>query len=673
MKQKKEIQARPAQLQKKESGFFMHNKEIILLGFVILLTFLIYSPALNHAFTNWDDNDYVTENPYVKAISVDNINHIFREPMALNYHPLTMISLALNYSLSGNDPWSYFLVNILLHLCNIILTFYFAYLLLDRNKVMALFIAAVFALHPMHVESVAWVAERKDTLYAFFFLSGLIAWLFYVNKRKWKWYLLSLVLFLLSGFSKPSSVVFPFVLLLIDYLNRQKFSFRLIVEKLPFILISIGIGIATLHAQVGKAVVDIKQYNLVQQMLFASYGFFIYIFKLIIPTGLSALHPVPVFNANLDLPAIYYASPVLDLIIIGSVIYSLKYTRLLAFGLIFYFLNIVLTLQFFQVGSAVIAERYTYMAYTGLLIGLVWLIGQASAKYKVPMSRFYILMVIFCGFLAFAAARRVSVWKNSGTLWEDVIKSYPKSYTAYNNLGYYYVTVNNLDKAEAEFTKSLEYQPDFVDALNNRATAYRLKKKNREAVTDYTRAITLNPRHIKALTGRGTSYGELGILDSALNDFNTAYAIDSLAAFTFCDRGAVYFKLGRYKDAIEECSRKIAYNPKNMDAYLNRAVAYSVLEQWDPAIRDYSVVINAGTDNVAVYEWRGVSYTNIGQFQLAINDFTQGLKIDSNRASLYSNRAQAYTKLKMLKESAIDLEKARQLGAVVPNPTSATD
>jgi tetratricopeptide (TPR) repeat protein len=648
-----------------EQGFIAKNKEIFLLAVVLLITIVIYFPALNHSFTNWDDNDYITGNQYIKSLSPENLQYIFTEPIALNYHPLTMLSLALNYRLSGEEPASYFFVNILFHLFNTLLTFYFAFLLLGRNKLSALFVAAIFAVHPMHVESVAWISERKDVLYTFFFLSGLISWIFFMDKRRWPWYLLSFVLFVLSGLSKPSSVVFPLILLLLDYFYKRKFNLLSIVEKLPFFAISIFIGLATLHAQIGISVVDIKQFNLIQQFLFASYGFFIYIAMLIFPVGLSALHPVPAFNTSLDLPWIYSVTPVINLVIVGFILYSLKNSRMLFFGLIFYFLNIFLTLQVIQVGSAVMAERYTYLSYIGLLTGLSWLMTQTAIKRKIAMKWIYLVMVVFFGLMAILSFQRVSVWKNSGSLWTDVISKYPKSHTAYNNRGYFYVQEKKYDKALPDFTKAIDLMPNFADALNNRGGVYRLLDQNRLAVVDYTNALLIQPDYVNALAGRGNAYAGLGLLDSALIDLNKAFKINPALANALGDRGSVYFRLGQFENAIEDCSRKIAIDPENITSYLNRGVAYSSLQKWDLALKDYTVVLNATPENLNVYEWRGVAFRCLGSYQPAIDDFSRGIKMSPAKSSLYVNRAVAYKKAGMLQEAINDVKMARKLGANV--------
>jgi len=635
---KQRIQNKKRKLSKKtdtgknyKGNFFIKKKEVILLACIIVITVIIYFPALHHKFTNWDDDIYITNNKYIKALTPANIEHLFTKPVALNYHPLTMLSFALNYKISGPDPFSYFLVNLIFHIFNIILTYYLAYLLLDRNKISALFVAAIFAVHPMHVESVAWISERKDVLFTFFFLSSMLAWISYISKKHWKWYLFSFILFAFAGFSKPSAVVLPLVLLLIDYFYKRKFKLFLFAEKIPFLIISIGIGLATIYAQKNAAVADIRSYNLVQQCLFASYGFFIYIFKLFVPFGLSALHPAPVFKNSFDLPWIYFVSPVFSGLIIAVVIYTRKFSRIVLFGLLFYFLNIMLTLQFIQVGTAVIAERYTYISYTGLLLGIVWLINYTSKRKKIPMSWMYSLMILYFGILSILASRRVSIWKNSEVLWTDVITQYPGSYIAYNNRGSFYLAEN----------------------------------LPRLAISDYTKTLSIDSNYVKAISGRGHAYFALDILDSALHDFNRAYRIDSSLAISLGNRGAVFFKLGQFQNAIDECNRVIANYPDNTDAYLNRGVSYSSLQQWDLAIKDYTYVINGHSENASVFLWRGVAYRKKGLLKDAISDFTQGIAKAPSNPEMYTNRSIAYELAGMHLNAAEDVKTARKLGANV--------
>jgi protein O-mannosyl-transferase len=665
VQQKKRAPVKPAVKKTKEQGFITKYRELLLLAVVLVVTLVIYLPALHHRFTNWDDIDYITDNLVIKSLSPANLEIIFTKPLAANYHPLTMLSLALNYKFSGLEPLSYFLVNIILHLFNIVLTYYFAFLLLGRNKPLALFVAAIFAVHPMHVESVAWISERKDVLYAFFYLAGMIAWIRYVTGKGWPWYLFALALFVLSALSKPSSVVFPLILFLLDYLYKRKSGIMLFAEKVPFLAVSAWIGIETIYAQIHSAVAPLDNYSLIQRFLFASYGFFIYIFKLFIPYGLSTLHPFPVLGKSAGLPWVYFIAPVVVLLVIGLVAWSLKYTRFLLFCLLFYFFNIILTLQFMQVGSAVIAERYTYISYIGLLAALAWLVNRASEQRRISLKYVYPVMILFFGAMTVLGSQRVGVWKNSEVLWTDVLEKYPESADAYNSRGYYFLKEKMYDRALPDFNRALEIRPSLLDALNNRGSVYRIQNNPRMAISDYNRALAINPNYSLAISGRGNAYFTLNILDSALADFDRAISINPSLAVAYGNRGAVWFRRGDFNRAIEECTKAIGLDPFYTDGILNRAVAYSSLGKWDQAIGDYTAVLQTITDNPSVYEWRGIAYRSKGAFREAISDFTEGIRLDPRRPTLYVNRAMALQQAGKHREAVDDVIMARQLGSDV--------
>ena len=211
---------------KKEKNSNQRQIILFMLAGLIILTVLVFSPMLSNQFTSWDDGDYITKNSNITALNSTNLKTIFTKPIAYNYHPFTMLSLAINYSFSKLNPYSYFLTNLILHCLNIILVFYYVFLLSKKNIHVALFTAIVFAIHPMHVESVAWATERKDVLYTFFFVLGLICHHLYLDNNKQKYLWLTFIFGVLSMFSKPAAIIFPFVLIATEYYRFGKFEFK---------------------------------------------------------------------------------------------------------------------------------------------------------------------------------------------------------------------------------------------------------------------------------------------------------------------------------------------------------------------------------------------------------------------------------------------------------------
>src|SRR5258706_5022627 len=271
--------------------------------FILLLTFLAYIPALRAGFVNWDDGDYIVDNLIVKDFA--NLKSILSTPVQGNYHPLTMLSMAINYQISGLNAWSYHLFNLVFHLINCFLVYRLAMLLSYRNIIIAFTTAVLFGIHPMHVESVAWVSERKDVLYGLFFLAALISYTRYADTGSKKQYLFAIFLMMLSLLSKPAAVVFPAALFCIDILRKRKLTLTLIIEKIPFFIPALIMGILTYYGQSNTGATDMAAFfGIGIRILIGFYGIMMYFFKMILPFNLSAFYPFPA--RNISLPNEYY-------------------------------------------------------------------------------------------------------------------------------------------------------------------------------------------------------------------------------------------------------------------------------------------------------------------------------------------------------------------------------
>ena len=268
--------------------------------FIAGITALVFSPMLGNGFTNWDDEGYILANGLLRG---PDWKGIFTQQVVGNYHPLTILSLALNYALTELNPFSYVLFNLLLHVTNTLLVFYFIWILSEKKTWIAVFTALLFGLHPMHVESVAWISERKDVLYTLFFLLSLIQYWRYLNAGKILNYWLSFIFFILSIVSKPAAIVLPLVLFLLDYWKGRSFNrtaFResrlwrkVIIEKIPFFIVSVAFAVITLKIQSQTAVAGLDVYPLWMRLFFAFYVVMIYCFRFFIPYPLAAFHPYP--------------------------------------------------------------------------------------------------------------------------------------------------------------------------------------------------------------------------------------------------------------------------------------------------------------------------------------------------------------------------------------------
>ena len=647
----------------------MRNYSLFALLALLCLTFWAYQPSLNGELTNWDDPAYVTNNNLIKDLSFESLKAFFTETVVFNYHPLTMLSLSANYQISGLNPYSYHLVNLLFHLFNTILVFYFISLLTSGKKIVAWIVAALFALHPMHVESVAWISERKDVLYAFFMLASMICFVFYIQQQKRKFYIFAFLLAILALLSKPAAVILPFLLFLLDFWFQRSFSVKTILEKTPFFVLAVIIGVLTVLAQADNALMNVTEYTLWQKTAFASYGFLIYFFKLFWPFNLSAFYPYPISSSSESLSLTYQLAPLFVLLFGVLVAFSYRYTKNILWAILFYFFNIVLVLQFINVGSAIIAERYTYVAYISIfmILALAHHALQDISNQKLG-KQLYQFGLVFWGIVVLGCAylthERCKVWQNSGTLWQNVVEQFPNSYGAYASRGEYFLEQKKYDKALADFDKALSIRSNLESVLTNRGNIYRQQKKYDKALADYDKAIAIKASEF-AHNNRGNAFFSIGKNAEALADYNKAIALAPNYDKGYGNRGAVYFRMGKHDEALADFNKALALNPDYDDAYMNRGVIRSIKGDFANAQTDYTRFLQKNPTHHQSLHWRGIAFLNTEKPQAALQDFDKAIQIFPQQAEYYFNRSKAHKALKQNDKALQDAEQAQKMGYAV--------
>jgi tetratricopeptide (TPR) repeat protein len=535
-----------------------------LLG-VLGITALCLIPMLNNGFTNWDDDVYVTSNSIIKAPDWE---AIFTGPSAYNYHPLTMLTLAFNYAISGIDPFSYHLVNWLLHLLNTSLVFLFIYKISGRKVFVAAFTALIFGIHPMHMESVAWISERKDVLYACFFLLALLQYWNFLETGKRSKFLYCFIFFILSLLSKPAAIILPFVLLLLDYWHSRSFNWKVLAEKIPFFIFSLLFGIITIRVQSAEAIVGFDTYPLWTRFFFACYTIMIYTARFFVPYPLSAFHPYPSVD-SLGLPVLL--SPIF-MIALLILLWLKRKDKLLVFSLLFFVVNLLLVVQFLSIGLTIVSERYTYIPY----IGLSFLAGMWLNKYLESRSSSFIKAIPFIIGIIFGVIsfQRTKVWKDGDTLWSDVVKRYPDAATPRSNHADYlrktaglpaYISQRDelLRKALEESSMAIKLKPTHIKAYVNRQNIYLVLEKYSLAIADAETLLKLEPSNSQAFYTKGFSYMKLDREDSSLFWFNKSIEAYPNADFVLEARGTLLFnKFKRYNEAIADFTKAIELNPK---------------------------------------------------------------------------------------------------------------
>jgi tetratricopeptide (TPR) repeat protein len=570
MKRKKEIKHSPAvknnPVNPVNNSEPFHWKMYGTLAAILILTGLVYSPVFQNGFVNWDDNVYIKENPLIYNFD---LKAIFSNYVSANYHPLTILVLAIEYHFFKLNETGYHAVNLFLHLLNVMLVF-FAVLKLSKKTEVAFVTCLLFGIHPLHVESVAWAAELKDLLYTFFFLSAYFFYLKYLEELKSKYYIIALFLFLLSLLSKAMAASLPMVLILTEYYLGRKMNAKLWFEKIPFFLMAIGLGLVAVVAQRTAGATEMMVFPFQERIVYASYGFINYLYKVLFPLQLSAYYPYPVSPGE-SIPVVYYIFLVAFILIIVAVLYSIRFTKKIIFGIGFFSITVFLVLQLLPVGRVIMADRYSYIP----SIGIFYLLGEGfyslwSKNQKIiPITLVSILAVFF----SIKTFSQCGVWKNSITLWSDVIKQHQTVSIAYNNRSLALKSDKKFDQALEDCSKAILLDANYSEAYINRGTILRDMNRYDEALKDYNTAISQKPNFEKAYVNRGILYLFTNKFNEALADFNNSIQLNSNFAESHYHQGLVYYNLKRYDEAINSYTKAIKLRPYYAEAYFSRGVS----------------------------------------------------------------------------------------------------
>jgi tetratricopeptide (TPR) repeat protein len=523
---------------KNKKPFLNTNRALLI---IIITTIIVFIGVKNNTFVGWDDEVYITQNPYLK-LSVSNIKHSFLEG---EYHrmyvPLTALSLSINEHFSGLSPKGYLITNLLLHLISVVLCF-FIIKKLSNNLSIAFWVSLIFAIHPVQAEVVAYAAGRRDVLYTLFLFASYFVYLKYINsKESGKYLSISILFFTLSLFSKTQGLLFPFLLIATDYLYKRKiFSRKLILEKIPFFVLSVIFGIITIAILVKQKSPEfhisreVMETPIAERIIYAFFGFVNYIINAIFPFKLSLIHPYPLSGV----PLIAYISVLLGG---GLGIYALiafvKKRELWQFGLLFFIISIVLMLQIFPNSYGVMNDHYMYAALPGLALSINILMKKLIKKSSVYTS----VVVLYILTLSVISIKRVETFRTPFSVYSDVISKYPDSYVAYNNRGTAFYNIGKLVEAKADFNSSIEIYSDNAYAYNNRAVINIATGNFQDAISDLNNAISLKSEYADAYSNRAIAKAVLGD-NSAIGDHNKAVELSPQEPKYRFNRGVFYIQ-----------------------------------------------------------------------------------------------------------------------------------
>ena len=534
----------------------------------MVATLALYNPVNRHPFVNYDDDRYITENLHVhNGLTWRTITWAFTATEQGNWHPLTWLSHALDYQLFHQNPAGHHFTSLLIHAANAVLLFLFL-MYATRRLGPSLFVAALFALHPINVESVAWVAERKNVLCTFFFFATLIAYCWYARQPDWRRYLVFAGLFVLGLMSKPMVITLPFVLLLLDYwpLGRIRGGradataaplSKLVVEKLPLIALSAASAVITMQAQrAGGAMRSTAQFSLAVRLENAVMAYAMYLWKMIWPSHLSPIYPHP----GDSLAGWQVGTSALVLLAVTAVALKFRARRYLLTGWLWFLGTLVPVIGLVQVGDQAMADRYAYIPLVGIFIMIAWRIADLADSKQIGLVVRVIPAACVLLALSFATNRQLGYWSSNYDLWTHAVAVTGRNFIAQDNLGGALLWLGKTDEAYLHFQAAAEINP--LDPMSRSNLGAYLQEHGHmaEAIEKYNRVITLT--------------SDPGLL-----------------AATYANLGAAYRKLGEDEKARTSYDQALQLNPNQYNAYLGLGELLEKQSRLDDAISNYSKAV----------------------------------------------------------------------------------
>jgi len=543
---------------------------MLIISLLLIAAILIsYWQVKDFDFICFDDKPYVTENRRVQSgLTVKGFIWAFTTFHASNWHPLTWLSHMLDCELYGLNPMGHHWTSLQIHIANTLLLFFILQYMTGALWRSA-FVAALFALHPLHVESIAWVAERKDVLSTFFGMLALLSYCRYAKQPTLAGYLL-IILFLSMGLmAKPMLVTLPFLLLLLDFwpLERLRFVtvFRLVLEKIPlFVPVIISSCLTFMAQQSSGAVKSLESFPLTVRAANAFVSYASYAVKAIWPHNLTVFYPHP--GNSLPLWQVFGA-----ILLVGGAsvlaIRSLKKYPYIAVGLFWYLGTLVPVIGLIQVGPQAMADRYTYIPMTGLFIIIAWGFSDLSTKWHYRKIVLTLFAVIILSVLAVSTFFQLGYWRSSIALFEYAVNITENNYLAHNNLGAALLEKGKFDKAVLHIKESLRIEPGCKAALYNLGAALSAQGKLDKAVLHYNDVLKINPEDAIVHNNLADVLSVQGKLDEAVLHYNKALKINSDHADAHCSLGSLLARQNKFKEAIFHLAEAIRINPDYAEAY----------------------------------------------------------------------------------------------------------
>jgi protein O-mannosyl-transferase len=515
---------------------------------IVLIVLICFQTIMKNSFT-WDDTHNFVENPHFRGLGLSHLSWMFKTFHDANYHPLVWMSFGADYVLWGMDPAGYHLTNLIWHIFNSMTFFYLMARFINiANPVPAALgstvtsIGAVtgtlfFALHPLRVESVAWISARADLICAAFYMLTVMAYLNYIKTEdhKRRWYVSALFFFLFSLLSRAWGITLPVILLILDHypLRRlhfkngfDRFNIQVVLEKIPFIILAADSAYLAFLAKSRNAVMlNLDQHGLLERLVQSAYGLIFYLWKTLVPIQLSPLY---LLDRNFDPFEAKYIAAASILILISMALFMIR-KRLPGPAIAFLCYAVIVTpvLGIVQVGPQIAADRYTYiscMPFAVLVgIGLHHLLSKTNSKTARHMIAAVVILILSTFFIL--SCRQTRIWQSENTLWTRAIQVEPKNYAAYWNRGLLMDGRQNFERALSDYSNAIKYNPTDDKYYNNRGAIRKYKGNLIEAMEDFNAAIKLNPKSPEPYANRAAIYASQNHTEQAIRDYQKALEV----------------------------------------------------------------------------------------------------------------------------------------------------
>lgn len=616
---------------------------------LVALILFIYAPVLHYGFTSFDDPAYVSENAHViRGLTLQGVLWAFTTGHASNWHPITWLSHMLDVQIYGMNAGGHHLTNLLLHIANTLLLFWLLVRTTGAWRRSAV-VAALFAVHPLHVESVAWIAERKDVLSTLFWMLTMHAYVGYVREPRLRRYLAVVALFALGLMAKPMLVTLPLVLLLLDVwplgrvrieAGRLKVWLWLIREKIPLFILAAASSTVTILVQWrGGAVQSFEAASLQERLANALFSYAAYLGQMVWPLNLAAYYP----SGHLSAGAV--AASAVGLI--AATVLVIRYSRsrpLFFMGWLWYLITLIPVIGLIQVGGQARADRYTYVPLIGVFVIAAWGISLFLKRWQNGNAALQAAACIPVLALAAGARSQVHYWKNDLALWEHTVKVTADNYFARTNLGFSLIDNGDLAAGIAQYTRALEIKPDSAETHNALGSALLKQGKLDAAMKQFTLALRIEPRFADAHSNRGMVLAKKGLIKEAVAEFQKALEISPENPEVQYNFGFALADQGKLDEAMSYYRKALALKPDYAEARFQMGNAFFGKGMLSEAAAEYDKALQINPGFADAHNNLGVVLLKQNRHDEAVAHFTEALRIDPNNKQARANLNRALEK-----------------------------